>query len=263
MTAVQSEAGTALPGGSDGGAGSVEQRLDRLSAQVDELVAEMRRQREAREQWSELTHELAPVTRDAMDLASRELEQLSHDVTVEDLTEFLRTLVRSVPKLKGMLQQLDSLSELTEELTLIAGSGVAKLSDKLAEAERKGYFVFARHGAAMVEEVVTSFGEDDVVALRDNVVLILNTVKELTQPEVMTLLNRTGVSLQTIQDDAGVEPPSALALLKQMRDPQVRRGLGRTLALLRTVGEEPSAAALPPGAGPAPSRPPTSPTPTA
>jgi uncharacterized protein YjgD (DUF1641 family) len=259
MTAVQSEAGTALPGAPAG----VEERLDRLSAQVDELVVEMRRQREAREQWSELTHELAPVTRDAMDLASRELEQLSHDVSVADLTEFLRTFVRSVPTLKGMLQQLDSLSELTEELTLIAGSGVSKLSDTLAEAERKGYFVFARHGAAMVEEVVTSFSEDDVVALRDNVVLILNTVKELTQPEVMTLLNRTGVSLQSITDDAGTEPPSTLSLLKQMRDPQVRRGLGRTLALLRTVGEESSAAALPPGAGTAPSLPPTSPTTTA
>ena len=255
MTAVQSEAGTALPVGSAG----VAERLDRLSAQVDELVAEMRRQREAREQWSELTHELAPVTRDAMDLASRELEELSRDVTVDDLTEFLRTLVRSMPKLKGMLQQLDSLSELTEELALIAGSGVARLSDVLSEAERKGYFVFARQGAAMVEEVVTSFSEDDVVALRENVVLILNTVKELTQPEVMTLLNRTGVSLQSISDDGGTEPPSALSLLRQMRDPQVRRGLGRTLALLRTVGEESSVPALPAGAGAAPTRSPISP----
>jgi uncharacterized protein YjgD (DUF1641 family) len=245
MTTVQHEvpvdAGTAVPDG-------VQARLDHLSAQVDELVAEMRRQREAREQWSELTHELAPVARDAMDLASRELEDLSHDVSVEDLTEFLRTLVRALPKLRGLVQQLDSLSELTHELTLITGAGVATLSDTLAEAERKGYFTFARHGAAMVEEVVTSFSEDDVVALRENVVLILRTVKELTQPEVMTLLNRTGVSLQSMQDDAGGDPPSAMALLKQMRDPQVRRGLGRTLALLRTVGEEPTTAlpSLPP-----------------
>jgi uncharacterized protein YjgD (DUF1641 family) len=244
MTAVSEPvAGTALPGGPAG----VEVRLDRLSAQVDELVTEMRRQREAREQWSELTHELAPVARDAMDLASRELEDLSHDVSVEDLTDFLRTLVRAAPKLQGIVAQLDSLSELAEELTLIAGAGVAKVSESLAEAERKGYFVFARHGAAMVEEVVTSFDEDDVVALRDNVVLILNTVKELTQPEVMTLLNRTGVSLQSITDDAGTEPPSTISLLKQMRDPQVRRGLGRTLALLRSIGEEQPAGALPSG----------------
>lgn len=235
-------------------AASIEQRLDHLSAQVDELVMEMRRQREAREQWSELTHELAPVARDAMDLASRELEDLSGDVDIADVAEFARTLARSLPKLQAMLVQLDSLAELTHEVNSIAGAGVGKLSDTLAQAESKGYFTFARHGAEMVDQVVTSFSEDDVVALRENLVLILTTVKELTQPEVMTLLNRTGVSLQAMQDDAGSEPPSAFALLRQMRDPQVRRGLGRTLALLRTVGED---APGPPALPSPPSPPPT------
>jgi uncharacterized protein YjgD (DUF1641 family) len=231
---------TAVP---DTVAPSVEERLDYLTTQVDELVMEMRRQRQAREQWGELTHELAPVARDAVDVVSREFQELSQDVTIEDATEFLRTLARSLPKMQGLMLQLDSLSELTSEVTSLAGAGVAKVSDSLAEAERKGYFAFARHGAEMVDEIVTSFSEEDVTALRDNVVLILNTVKELTQPEVMTLLNRTGVSLQSVQEDAGVEPPSVFALLRQMRDPQVRRGLGRTLALLRTVGED--APALP------------------
>lgn len=232
---------------------SVEDRLDHLSAQVDELVAEMRRQRESREQWQELSHELAPVTRDAMAVASRELQELSADVTIEDISEFARTLARSVPKLQAMLVQLDSMAELTHEVNSIAGSGVAKLSESLAEAERKGYFTFARHGAEMVEEVVTSFTEDDVVALRENLVLILNTVKELTQPEVMTLLNRTGVSLQTMSDDGDQKPPTTFALLKQMRDPEVRRGLNRTLGLLRTIGEEsaPNGGPLPAAAVPA------------
>ena len=183
---------------------------------------------------------MAPVARDAMQVASRELEELSADVTIDDVTEFARTMARSLPKLQTMLVQLDSMAELTHEVNSIAGAGVAKLSDSLADAERKGYFTFARHGAQMVDEVVTSFTEDDVVALRDNLVLILSTVKELTQPEVMTLLNRTGVSLQTISDDVGQQPPSTFALLRQMRDPQVRRGLNRTLALLRTVGEDSS-----------------------
>jgi uncharacterized protein YjgD (DUF1641 family) len=231
---------------------SIDQRLDHLTAQVDELVAEMRRQREAREQWAELSHELAPVTRDALDVASRELAELSRDVTIDDATEFARTLARSLPKLRAMLVQLDSMAELTHEVNSIAGAGVARLSEALADAERKGYFTFARHGAEMVEEVVTSFSEDDVVALRENLVLILTTVKELTQPEVMTLLNRTGVSLQSLQDDAGTEPPSAFALLRQMRDPQVRRGLNRTLALLRTVGEESSPTAGVPAPTPTP-----------
>ena len=244
MTTTQAPPGTHVAASP-----SVEDRLDHMSAQVDELVAEMRRQREQREQWTELSHELAPVTRDAVAAASRELAELSQDVTVDDVAEFARQLAKSLPKMRALLVQLDSMSELTHEVNSIAGAGVAKVSESLAEAEAKGYFTFARHGAEMVEEVVTSFSEEDVIALRENIVLILTTVKELTQPEVMTLLNRTGVSLQSISDDGDTAPPSAFALLKQMRDPQVRRGLSRTLSLLRTVGED---APTPAQAGQAP-----------
>ena len=81
------------------------------------------------------------------------------------------------------------------------------------------------------------FGPEDVEALGDNIVLILNTVKEMTQPEVMTMLRRTAISAQSI-DSSLAEPPSLLALAREMREPEVRRGLGRTLSVLRTVGAE-------------------------
>jgi uncharacterized protein YjgD (DUF1641 family) len=215
---------------------TLEDRLDRLSAQVEEITAELRRQREAREQWGELVHELAPVSRDAMDLASRELQELSVDVTVEDFTRFARTAARAVPQLEQTLAQLGSLSELLSEVTSLSGAGMAKLSDTLAEAERRGYFTFAQGGFSIADRVVTSFTEDDVAALGDNVVLILNTVKEMTQPEVMTMLRRTAVTVQHI--DEPLAAPSALALLRQMRDPEVRRGLARAMTMLRTLGEE-------------------------
>ena len=55
--------------------------------------------------------------------------------------------------------------------------------------ERKGYFGFARQGFYVMDQIVTSFSEEDVKQLGDNVVLILNTVKALTQPEMMNLVN--------------------------------------------------------------------------
>ena len=226
---------------------TLEDRLDRISDQVDEIALELRRQREAREQWAELTHELAPVTRDAMDLASRELQGLSEDVSIEDFTRFARTAARAVPQLETTLAQLGSVSELLAELTSLSGAGMATLSDTLAEAEQRGYFTFARGGFAIADRVVTSFGEDDVAALGDNVVLILNTLKEMTQPEVMTMLQRTALTAQHM--DEPLAPPSTLALLRQFRDPEVRRGLGRLMAVLRTLGQ--ASPATPPEASPA------------
>ncbi len=57
--------------------------------------------------------------------------------------------------------------------------------------ERKGYFAFARGGMRIVDNIVTSFSEEDVRPLGDNVVLILQTVKEMTQPEIMNFVRNT------------------------------------------------------------------------
>ena len=87
---------------------------------------------------------------------------------------------------------------------------------------------------------MTTYSQQDVRALGDNVVTILDAVKELTQPEVMALLNRTALTIQEVEEEH-VEPPSMFALVKSMRDPQTRRGLARVLSMLHTVGEEPAA----------------------
>ena len=94
------------------------------------------------------------------------------------------------------------------------------------------------------------FDEDDVAALGDNVVLILETVKEMTQPEVMTMLQRTAHVVNE-PGTAPTEPPSLFALLREMREPEVRLGLARLLDVLRSLAAQ----------APPPRPPPASPTP--
>lgn len=216
---------------------SLDQRLDLLTEQVGAIAEELRRQRESREQWSELVSDLTPVTKGVMDVATRELEDLSEDVSLEDAVRFLKTTARELPRLQALMAQLDSMSQLVSEVMPLVGPGMGKLTDVLQQLDEKGYFMFAQGGIEIADKVVTSFDHDDVVALGDNIVLILNTVKEMTQPEVMGMLKRTFVTVQEVEE-AHVEPPSMFALIKEMRDPQTRRGLARVMSMLRTVGAE-------------------------
>ncbi|MEI2718377.1 MAG: DUF1641 domain-containing protein [Candidatus Nanopelagicales bacterium] len=212
-------------------------RVDRMSMQMDFIAEELMAQREAREKWSEMADTLVPVSRGAMDVATRELEDLSADVTAEDLARFARTAARSLPRLEMLMAQLDSMSELLHTLNSLSGAGMGRLTEVLEVADDKGYFAFARQGGLIADRVVTEFSEDDVAALGDNIVTILNAMKELTQPEVMALLQRTAITVQD-GEDTHLEPPSMFALVKSMRDPQTRRGLARVLSMLHTVGEE-------------------------
>lgn len=232
---------------------TVEERIDRLSAQVGGVLEELRHQREERERWADLGHDLAPVARDAFATVSTELEDLSADVTLDDLARLGRTLARNVRTLESLLAQLQGLADLGAEATHLAGPAMESLTARLQEMEKKGYFVFARGGIDIADRVVTSFTEEDVRALGDNVVLILQTVRQMTQPEIMTMLRRTMVTVQEGEDHP-VPPPSTLALLRGMRDPQTRRGLARLLAMLHTMGEAPAGSGVAVATAPATGR---------
>ncbi len=130
------------------------------------------------------------------------------------------------------------LDELTGDVNTFSGDAMAKVTELMTEAERRGYFDFARAGAGVVDRVVTNFDEDDVEQLGDNIVAILEAVREITQPEILTLLGRMVEAVRTEQEHIAHEddePPSLFALARQLRDPDVRRGMGRALHTLRAV----------------------------
>jgi uncharacterized protein YjgD (DUF1641 family) len=218
---------------------TVEERLDRLSAQIEDIALDLARQRESRQQWEELAQTLVPVSRGAFDLASRELQDLSGDVTVEDSVRLARTLARSMPQLERLISQLQGMAELGSELASLSGAGFAKAADALADTERKGYFAVGRGGRAALDRVVAAYANEDFEVLGDNLVELLGVAKELATPEMTGLLDRTLVTLRAGESLHG-DPPSTFGLIKQLRDPQARRGLARALAVLKTIGTEPA-----------------------
>lgn len=135
--------------------------------------------------------------------------------------------------------ELEPLRDLAAEVGVLSVPAMASVTERVAAWEERGHLGFARSSARVVDRIVTSFDEDDVEALGDNVVLMLETLRDLTQPEILQLLRQTAGSVSHL--DAPVEgpPPSAFALLKQLRDPEVRRGLARMMELLRSVGADP------------------------
>lgn len=109
--------------------------------------------------------------------------------------------------------------DLAETAGPLADEAFGRAVQLLTDLEHKGYFAAARGGARILENIVTSFSEDDVRRLGDNVVLILNTIKEMTQPEIMHFVHDT-----LLVAEAEVQKPvdtSLTGLLRQLRDPAV------------------------------------------
>ncbi|HAD05858.1 MAG TPA: hypothetical protein DCE76_01730 [Anaerolineaceae bacterium] len=210
------------------------QKLDLLTTQVAYLTEQARIAAQEREARSDLVDTAMPIAREAMDIVTRELQEVQEEIRMEDLLRLSKKLLRHVPQLEMLLDQLDSLSDLLATIGPISREMITKLTELMDELDRKGYFAFARGGTRLVDNVVTSFTEEDVNRLSDNIVLILNTVKDMTQPEIMSFVRNT--LLLAEEEVSKPVSTSMLSILRQMQDPAVRRGLALTLRILRAIG---------------------------
>ena len=167
-------------------------------------------------------------------------------IDLGDLLRLLKRLMRNGRNLETLIDQFESVLDLTQTIGPLTDEAFGKAVATLAALEHKGYFAFARSGKRIADNIVTSFTADDVDRLGDNIVLILNTVKDMTQPEIMNFVRST-----LLVAEREVEKRVDIyyrGLLKQMRDPEVRRGLALTMRVMHVIGaqaadgEQPTAA---------------------
>jgi uncharacterized protein YjgD (DUF1641 family) len=212
------------------------QKIDLLTAQVTYLTEQAQITERARQDREELVQTMMPMAKGAMRMASEQLEDVQEYLHPEDLVRLLKKVIRHGPQLEMMIDQIDGVMDLLAVAGPITKEAVAKATGVLDDLDRKGYFAFAQSALRMADNVVTSFSPEDANRLADNIVLILNTVKDMTQPEIMNFLRSTlMVAEQEIEKpvDTGY-----FSLMRQMNDPAVRRGLALTLRVLRVVGQQ-------------------------
>lgn len=142
--------------------------------------------------------------------------------------------MRNVDTIARTVDRLESLKDFLEDVSPLARESFLSLMNRLDEFDRKGYFEFIKEMGRVGDRVVTSFTTEDVRNLGENIVAILNTVKRMTQPDVLHALNNA-VTVYKKMDLQVEEDVSLLALLREMNTPEARRGLAFTLRVLKSI----------------------------
>ena len=210
---------------------SIHKKLDYLTEYVE---AQQKRQQE----FDELKQDAIPIANHMIKLSINELAEIGTEFQVEDLFYLLKRLLRNTGMLLRLVDMLEAGMDLTEELKPVGLQAFSDMVETLDRLEREGYFTFMREGWGIVERIVQEFNEDDVRALGDNIVAILKTVRRMTQPEILSLADQ---AISAIQPSAAEEEDvSTLALLRELSDSKVRRGISRMLNLLKALADQPT-----------------------
>ncbi len=190
-----------------------QEQFDLLMARLDRIESHLAEQRRRADELEELKRDLIPIGNQMFKLAIDELAEIGSEFTAEDLFFLLKRILRDTHLLLKALDQLESLMGLAEEMDRLMKPMFNTMVEELDRLERQGIFTLARAGWVAAQQVAATIAPDDVENLANDMSNILGALKA-----------------------APAEAPSMLAIMKEMRDPQVRKGLARSLNLLKALG---------------------------
>lgn len=151
--------------------------------------------------------------------------------------ERLVELQAQVAALQGSVELLVANSQrstdFVDEMRPVARAVMHSGTQIFADWEGRGLFRVGRAGLRVVGKVVDSTTEQDMDALGESIVAIVDTVKMLTQPEVLALVQE---GAEVIEEAEKAAPVGVIGLARATSDVNVQKGLGLLVASLRHVG---------------------------
>lgn len=211
--------------------------VELLNQKMDRILEHLEDQKRRQQEFEELKNDVLPIANHMVNLTIDELAEIGTEFTMEDILFLMKRGLRNTCAWIKLMDMLEAGMGLTQELGMIGKGVFADVVELLDRLERQGYFAFMREGWGVLEKIVAEFDEDDVRALGDNIVTILTTVRNMTQPEVLSLANNAFTAIQPIEP---IDNVSTLQLLRSLSDPQVRKGMARLLNIVKTLANDPA-----------------------
>jgi len=212
-------------------------QIDEINRKLDIVLEEIELQRKHRREMDDLKDDLMRVGNDLYATTVNELEEVSDYLQTGDVLHLGKKLLRNINTFNKMFDQLESAKDFIEDASPLVRESIIDFMAKMDEFDRKGYFRLMKEMENVIDNVVTSFTVQDVRALGDNVVTILNTVKSLTQPDMLNAINNA-VSVYTKLDIEIEENVSYFQLLKRMNTPEMRNGIAFGIKFLKSLAEQ-------------------------
>lgn len=214
----------------------LEQKIEVLDQKIDLLLNYVNEQRLRTQAIEDLVADLSIVGKDVYDTTVATLDKQSVEIDPATVSRLVTKLLKNIPNFSIMLETFESMVDLAKDAGPIVNEVIIDLTKKLHELEQKGYMEFMNETASILDNVVNHFSTEDVRLLADNVVTILETVKSLTQPEMMQAITNA-VQVFNAMEQEEVPSFSLFGAVREMNKPEMKRALGFALAFLKNISQ--------------------------
>ena len=217
---------------------NIQAQIDAINRKLDLILEEMHIQRESRQSLEDLADDLSIIGKDIFKNTVIQLDKAGVEVDTEALSGIGLKLLRNINNINEFLEMLESINDFIKDAGPIVHQVGLDAINKMHELEQKGYIDFFRELSKSLDNIVTHFSAEDVKALSDNVVFILETVKNLTQPDMLKAINNALAIYKNLDMD-NVEEYSIWKAMMEMRKPEMKKGIGFMITFLKRLSEVP------------------------
>ena len=211
-------------------------QIAELNQKVDTILEYVNQQRLKSEAINDLIGDASIIGKDVYDSTVKALDE--HEVVLEpdELRELGIRVAQNVGNFTTMLDTLGSAMDLMKDVGPIANEVIIDTTKKLNEFEQKGYFEFLKEFGHIVDNIVTYYGVEDMRMLADNVVAILDTVKNLTQPDMLKSVDNAVKVFANLEME-NVPEYSIFRVMREMNKPEMKKALGFFITFMKNMSK--------------------------
>lgn len=160
-------------------------------------------------------------------------QPLPADTPTPDLGAIYAKLDAIDQKLDYVVARQEFVEDMIDELTPVGREALGAMTTQFAELEAKGYFAMGKELMALADKVIDNHGPEEVHRLAENIGLLLSTVRNFTQPDVLEIANDAADVLHNADE---VKPVGMFGVVRASGDHDVQRGMAVALEILKHLG---------------------------
>ena len=216
---------------------SIQPQIDEINQKLDLVLHYVNQQRLKSETIEDLVTDVSIIGRDIFHDAVNELDNQNIELDIDEIKILIFKLIKNTGNFVTVLGAFESLTDFFKDAAPVANEIMIDVIKKMHEFEKKGYFEFIKELMSVFDNIMTNYSGEDVRLLSDNIVTIMDTIKNMTQPEMLGAMNNAVNIYKNLNPD-DVEEYSMWKAFREMRTPEMKRGIGFIMLFLKNLSGE-------------------------
>ncbi len=215
----------------------IQEQLREISTKLDRILEEASVQQQNREAINDLVDDVAVIGKDAFKQMVTQLDDAGIELDSEALRCLLLRLIRNIRSLGMVMETIESLTDLTKDLTPVIKQIGLDGVQKFHELEQKGYFELLNQLGKTFDQVLSRHSIEDLQKMSENLVPVFDTLISFADPKVLNKINAAAVALKEIEPEE-IEEYSIWRIMRQLNKPEVRKSFGFIMAFIQNISKK-------------------------